>query len=130
MRVSEGRDKDQEGGHAGEPRRADADEGTARNLGQDADPPGPGGPQVSLPQASLVSLRSPLDPPFSKQSPPPPYPARSIHTSVPSLSSWDIGNAGILLLGDEVAGLELRIENFEFSLVRKFIYLVTKSGSS
>ena len=87
MRVSEGRDKDQEGGHAGEPRRADADEGTARNLGQDADPSGPGGPQASLPQASLVSLRGLLDPPFSKQSPPPPYPARSIHTSAHTQSS-------------------------------------------
>lgn len=56
MRVSVGRDKDQEGGHTGEPGRTDAKEGTAWNLGQDTDPSAPGSPQAPLPRASFISL--------------------------------------------------------------------------
>lgn len=54
----------------------------------------------------------------------------SLSLSLPSVFRRDNGKVSILFLGDEFTCLELNIEDFEFSLVRKLIYLVTKSGSS
>lgn len=54
----------------------------------------------------------------------------SLSLSLPRVSRRDNGKVSILFLGDEFTCLELSIEDFEFSLVRTLIYLVTKSGSS
>lgn len=87
-RVSVGWDKDQEGGHTGEPGRTDAEEGTAWNSGRTQTHSPPAVPQAPLfPGPASSHSGAPVRPTILQAGPAPTPPSLPIHTSAHTPSS-------------------------------------------